>query len=283
MKPRRTRVTSTFLDSPPPVVLAHQGLDLRGAKNTMRAFRQAVRAGAQYLETDVHASADGVVVVFHDDRLDETTDTDGAIAELTWQELSVVRVGGEPIPRLEDVLAEFPTSMLNIDVKAEGAVEALAAVLARAERERPGTLARICVASFSDQRRRAVLRRLPRGVCTSGSVREAVLFWLGSRLRGTLSRVGPWVCHLAARRIDAFQVPERRGILRVVDSAFVEAAHRHGLAVHVWTVNDETAMHRLLDLGVDGLVTDRCDLALRVVAERADTRGDHLDPGSATP
>lgn len=225
----------------------------------MSAFDAAVRLGYRYVETDVHATADEVVVAFHDATLDRVSDGSGAIADLPWSTVRRARIGGaEPIPTLEDLLGSWPELRVNIDVKAAGAVEPLARVI-----ERTKAHDRVCVASFSDARRRAVVMRLSRPVATSagpvalGAFRVAAWLRFGAGVRTAL------------RGVDCLQVPERYGPLTVVSAATLAAAHDAGRQVHVWTVNDVATMNRLLDLGVDGIVTDRADLLRDVLRERS--------------
>jgi glycerophosphoryl diester phosphodiesterase len=221
----------------------------------MPAFERAVRLGYTYLETDVHVTADGVVVAFHDDDLLRTCGRPGRISELPWSEVAAARVGGdEPIPRLEELLAAWPTARFNIDCKTTRAAEPLAAVLARA-----AALHRVCVASFSDRRTASLRRRLGAGLCTgAGPVELAALRFVGVRATAAL----------------AAQVPIRQGPVRMVTAAFVRRAHQRGMQVHVWTVDDADEMRRLLDLGVDGIMTDR-PAVLRTVLSG---RGQWVDP-----
>jgi glycerophosphoryl diester phosphodiesterase len=230
--------------------------DLAGMENSMSAFRRAVEEGYRYIETDVQATTDGVVVVQHDDVLDRTTDRRGVIARLPWSEVGKARVGGrEPIPTLEAVLEELPAARLNVDVKADNAVGPVLRVL-----ERCNAWDRVCLASFSDARL-ARLRRLA-GPRLTTSMGPGTVFALWSS--------GRWPV-LGTRRFvrgQMAQVPEQQGPLRVVDRRFVDGAHRLGLEVHVWTINTEERMRALLDLGVDGIVTDRPDLLRDVLKSR---------------
>jgi glycerophosphoryl diester phosphodiesterase len=207
----------------------------------MPAFEHAIALGYRYLETDVHVTADGVLVAFHDDVLDRVTDRRGRIGDLPWSEVGAARVGGHAIPLLEDILGTWPQARLNIDAKHDGAVEPLAAVIGRT-----GADDRVCVAAFSD-RRLARFRRLTGGrVCTAAGPQEI------ARLR--LASYGPPVGRLAA---GCAQIPVRHGRVRLVDTAFVRATHRRAMQVHVWTIDEAAEMERLLDLGVDGIMTDR--------------------------
>ena len=222
----------------------------------MAAFQRAVDLGYRYLETDARATADGVAVAFHDGLLDRMTDRQGRLARRTWDEVRRARIGGtEPIPRLADVLGTWPDCFVNVDVKADGAVRATLDVLART-----GAADRVCIAAFSD-RRLAVLREaLGPGVCTALGPLEI------SRLRVAGWRSGSDRSGFGAGR--AAQVPMRIGPVPFVDTRLVEAAHDRGLAVHVWTVNDAADMRTLLDLGVDGVMTDRADVLRTMLEER---------------
>jgi len=249
----------SYLDVPVPLVMAHRGFSLEGLENSMTAFAAAVDLGVTHLETDVHATADSRLVAFHDDVLDRVTDGRGAVGDLPWRAVRRARIGGtEPVPLLEDVLGSWPEVRLNIDVKAAAAVGPLVDVVSRTR-----AWDRVCIASFSDARRRAVLRRLPGGVASSPGQSTVAAFWAASRGRTPLA-----VLRRLTRDVVCLQVPERHGRVRVVDDRFVRAAHGAGLQVHVWTVDDPADMHRLLDLGVDGIISDRADTALEVVRER---------------
>jgi glycerophosphoryl diester phosphodiesterase len=249
--------THPYLDGPHPRAYAHRGWhldDLAGMENSLSGFRRAADEGYRYLETDVHATSDGVVVVHHDSTLDRTTDLSGPVAARPWSVVGRAMIGGrEKITRLADLLEELPDARFNIDVKADAAVEPVLAVLRRS-----GAMGRVCLASFSDTRL-ARLRRLggPE-LLTSMGPRSAGALWLAGRVP---------VAGLVVRGTLA-QVPAAQGRLRIVDDRFVRAAHRRGLEVHVWTIDDEAEMARLLDLGVDGLVTDRPDVLREVLRAR---------------
>ncbi|MFP5415368.1 MAG: glycerophosphodiester phosphodiesterase family protein [Actinomycetes bacterium] len=231
----------------PFAALAHRGGACADApievENSLRAFTAAWAMGYRYLETDVHVTADGTLVAFHDDVLDRVTDAGGRLAALPWVEVARARIGGtEAIPTLDELLDALPLARFNIDIKAPAAVEPLARTLAA-----HGALTRVCVGSFST-RRLARFRRLTRGaVATSASPLEVGVFALAPGVRGV------WPLHGRA-----FQMPthEPRTGVRLLRPGVIEAAHRRGAAVHVWTVNDRTEMESLIDLGVDGIVTD---------------------------
>lgn len=233
-----------------PLAMAHRGFSLDGHENTMAAFAAAVDLGYRYVETDVHATLDGMLVAFHDSTLDRVTDAVGVIAELAWREVSGARIGGtESIPTLEDLLGTWPELRVNIDVKAMPAVQPLVDVI-----ERTRSHHRICLASFSDPRRRTVLRRLSAPVATSAGSRTTAAFLAACAVRS------PRLAGRSLRGIDCLQVPEAARWLPLVTRRTLAAAHAAGAELHVWTVNDRDDMVRLLDLGVDGLITDRADL-----------------------
>ncbi len=248
----------TFLEGAPPRIIAHRGLALEAPENTLLAFLKALSAGATHLETDVHASADRVAVVSHDPDLSRVAGRSVEVGRLTMAELRRIPLGeGQGFCSLAEALDAFPEARFNIDVKDERA--ALPAVTAIREARATG---RVLITSFSRERRRAVADALP-GVATSPSVPEFVPALLSAKLglAGLVRR------HL--RGFAAVQVPERRGPVRVVTPRTVRAVHAAGAEVHVWTVNDPAAMTRLLDLGVDGIVTDRCDVLRGLVDARA--------------
>lgn len=224
----------------------------------MAAFGAAVELGYRYVETDVHATADGVVVAVHDATLDRVTDATGRIADLPWARVREARIGGtEPVPTLAEVLATWPDLRVNLDLKSPGAVAPTVAVIEAAR-----AWDRVCIASFSDRRRTGALARLTAPVATSAGTGT-----VGRFLAAVAARSSAGVAR-ALRAVHCLQVPERAGAVRVVTTRTLAAAHAHGVQVHVWTVNDQGDMERLLDLGVDGLVTDRADLLREVLAAR---------------
>jgi glycerophosphoryl diester phosphodiesterase len=238
----------------PPLAFAHRGGAAAGDENTTVAFGRAVEMGYTYLETDVHATADGVVVVFHDDTLDRLLGRPGRVRDVRWADLSALRVGGvAAVPRLDEVLEAWPNVRFNIDMKDDPAVDPTVDVVRRA-----GAVDRVLLASFADRRLARARAALP-AVATSMGTREVARLWLASRVGGRL-RVSPSVV--------AAQVPVRHGRVRVVDRRFVGAAHRAGLQVHVWTIDDPVTMNLLLDLGVDGIMTDRIEVLRDVYAAR---------------
>jgi glycerophosphoryl diester phosphodiesterase len=240
-----------FLDHPGPIPFAHRGGSLDGRENSMAAFERAIGLGYRYLETDVRATGDGTLIAFHDKTLDRVTDHTGAIAQLPYSKVAKARIAGtEPIPLLEEMLDAWPDARVNIDVKAENAIGPLTEVLHRAR-----AWDRVCVTSFSTRRLRHVRARMRllsgREVCTALSPHGVALLWARS-LAGPLAGL----IRLRELGVPCAQVPHRLARAPFVTRAFVATAHALGLHVHVWTVNDPRAMGQLLDLGVDGIITD---------------------------
>ena len=228
-------------------VLAHRGASAdRPPGNTMPAFVRALELGVDHIETDVQASADGRVVVFHDDRLDGTTTGSGRIADHPWSHLQSLRyrVDGAPtddgLILLEDALARFADAAFNIDVKTDATVEPVVDVLRRHDAR-----ARVCVAAFGWRRLRRLRRLLGDGWCTAYSRPEIAATRALSWLRLPVIRFG-----------DAVQVPRAQHDVTVVDRRFVDACHRRHVAVYVWTVNDPAEVARLHRIGVDAVITD---------------------------
>lgn len=245
-----------------PIAMAHRGFSADGLENSMAAFRAGVDLGFRYLETDVHTTADGVLLLFHDESLDRVTDGSGKVAELPHAEVAKARIGGqEPIPTFDELVTGLPEARLNLDVKDWSSVRSTAAAI-----ERHQVHHRVLVTSFSDRRRRAVLKLLSRPVASSAGVGSNALFTLlGPALPRPVFRR---LMRRVLRDVHALQVPVRYGRLPVVTRGFLRRAHDLGLVVHVWTINEEDEMHRLLELGVDGIVTDRADLLRDVLMRR---------------
>lgn len=235
----------------------------------MRAFERTVRLGYTYIETDVHATSDGRLVVFHDDTLDRLTGLSGPVSARPYREIARARVlGTEPIPLLEDVLGAWPDMRFNIDVKEAAAV----APLARALR-RTGTYDRVCLAPFSRARLRQVRAAMGAAVCTSLTRSGVAALKISSLFRSLLPTPGDPATPLAALRAAAgprfraacVQVPPfwgpsgtnpEQGPFAVITPSLLRAAHAFGMQVHAWTIDDPDQMRHLLDLGVDGIMTD---------------------------
>ncbi len=239
--------------------MAHRGGFLseadRPRENTMYAFSRAVERGYRYLETDAHVSADGVLFSFHDDTLDRVTDASGVPERLPWRALEQVRVAGiDPIPTFDELLDTLPGARFNIDLKVPQAIEPLVRAL-----DDHAAHDRVCVGSFSSARIRA-FRRLTRGRVATAAGPAGVAWQAYAPLGRRIAR-SPGV---------VLQIPARawRERLPVLTSGLVRTAHAAGRAVHVWTVNERAEMERLIEAGVDGLVSDRIDLLAEVLDER---------------
>jgi glycerophosphoryl diester phosphodiesterase len=249
-----------FLDHPGPLALAHQGGAGEAPENSAAAFRHAVEdLGYRYLETDVRLTRDGRVVVLHDDTVDRVTDGTGAVADLDHAELSRFRLRGpdgtpsdERIPLLADLLVRWPDVRWNIDAKDDRVAHPLASLVGRL-----GVVDRVCLGAFSGRRVAALRRRLGPRLCTvCGPLDVARL--LARAYGARLGRV----------RGACAQVPVRRYGITIVTPRFLRAAREAGVPVVVWTIDDEVEMHRLLDLGVGGLISDRPSVLRRVLEAR---------------
>jgi len=255
-----------YLSRSSPRVLAHRGLVTPDAaaqgvvENSFAAVAEAHAAGAEYVESDCHLTADGEVVLFHDDDLQRVAGDPRAIADVRLHEIEELMAERGGLVTLAQALEAFPDVRFNLDVKAATAAEHVGRLVApHAER--------VLLTSFSDERRLAAL----------SAARDA-----GAATRPATSPGSGTIARLLAARtlhrtrrvrallddVDALQIPERQGPVRVVSRGLIRDAHAAGVEVHVWTVNDEDDMSRLLDLGVDGLVTDRADAALALVNGR---------------
>ena len=241
-----------FLEHDGVLAFAHRGDGEAAPENTAAAFESAVMQGYRYLETDVHCTRDGVLIAFHDDRLDRVTGESGIIRELNYPDVARARVmGREPIPLMEDLLGEFPDTCFNIDPKSDTAVGPLIEAIKRTQAHD-----RVCIGSFSDRRLRWLRSALPT-VCTSMATLETT--------RARLSSIG---LPIGSLRAACAQVPVTWNGIKVIDHRFVQAMKTRGLQTHVWTVNELQEMHRLLDLGIDGLMTDRPAVLKEVLLAR---------------
>lgn len=245
-----------------PIGFAHRGADV-DRENTLAAYEAAVEAGFGYLELDVQSTADGVLVCFHDDTLDRVTTGSGRIADHTWAELAAVRTGGQPLLRFEDLLRRWDDVRLNVDLKSPDSVAEMVRLVAAHD-----AWDRVLFASFADSRRRRVRSQLRR----AGHAGRKPAFSAGQAAIAAFVLLSPLGLGRALRRwamdVDCLQVPVSHRGIPVVTAGFLRRAHAAGLAVHVWVVDDAAQMHRLLDLGVDGIMTDRAEVLAEVFAAR---------------
>jgi glycerophosphoryl diester phosphodiesterase len=227
-----------YFSSPTPHIFAHRGLALNCRENTLDAFEAALRAGATHIETDAHGTLDGIAVLFHDDKLNGRNISEYIQADLP-----------EYIPTLESALVQFPEAKFNIDIKNQYAVSAVTQVITRLSAEH-----RILISSFSSSRRRSVVRNCP-GVATSASTAQFAPAFIAA-LMGQ-----QWLVNRALKNCEAVQIPARALGRSTVTPRLVKAYHRAGVLVDVWTVNEAAVMQALVAAGVDGIVTDRTDIA----------------------
>jgi glycerophosphoryl diester phosphodiesterase len=258
-----------YLDRPGPWLVAHRGGSLLAPENTLAAFDRAAALGADAIETDVHLTGDGVVVVFHDDETARLTGAPGTIEGRTFAEVSALDAGfaftpdggrtfpqrgrGLHPPALSDVLARYPAMRFNVDAKSED--PALASALARTIQAARAE-ARVCVGAFSDAQAERLGALLPE--CARFLPEQAATCHVMAAKSGRAGAPCP-------EGYDLADLPHRLGDQVVVDAPVVAWFHARGIPVHVWTVDEEHEMRLLLGLGVDGIVTDRPDVLARVL------------------
>jgi glycerophosphoryl diester phosphodiesterase len=257
-----------FLTGEQPLAFAHRGGSLLWPENTLLAFEGALAAGCRYLETDLHTTRDGTIVVFHDPRLDRTTNGVGRLKDLSLAELKRLDAGyrftldgktfphrgkGLTVPTFEELLELDASARYNVEIKQSDPpmVRALWQLI-----ERRGLHDRLLVAAARDRLVREFRRVSAGSVATSAGTNEGRLFWAASRIG---------LAHLVPAPYDALQVPPRSGPLTVVDRRFIGSAHARGLHVHAWTIDDAAEMRQLLALGVDGIMSDRPDVLVDVL------------------
>lgn len=242
-----------YLDARGPIAIAHRGGAGEAPENTREAFEAAHALGFRYFETDAQLSADGVVVAFHDDKLDRVSNEVGKIADWRWNELADVPINGTGrLSTMEDLLAQFPETRFNIDAKSDRVLGPLLDLISSA-----GAFDRICLGSFSERRLKQARARCGDELCTSFGPRAIID--LMARSRGIARPLG------AGR---AVQAPARFRGVKVIDERFVSQVHKDGLVVHAWTIDDPGQMHQLFDMGVDGIMTDRPSVLRRVMEDR---------------
>ena len=242
-----------YLEHDGVLAFAHRGGDRRAPENTIAAFADAAAQGYRYLETDVHVSRDGEVFAFHDDSLLRMTGEDIAISTLDAVDIETIKVVGDhAIPRMENLLEAFPECRFNIDAKAWPVVEPLADLIRGL-----GVDARVSIVAFSDARILKICQLVGRPICHSVGPREAARF-----------RLAAWLGLNAYFSAGCVQLPVDVKGVGLITQASVAHAHKLGLQVHAWTINDESTMHNLIDMGVDGIMTDDCALLKSVLVER---------------
>lgn len=238
------------------LAFAHRGGAGAWPENTMPAFQGAVDLGYRYIETDVHATRDGVLLAFHDDKLDRVTDMQGVIAEMDYAEVRKARIAGtEPIPLMAELLSAWPELRINIDPKRDNAAGPLIQLLKDAN-----AVERVCVNSFSGRRTAGIREALGPNLCTGMGPLST------TRLRFS-SWAGPAGFVFGGFAEGCAQIPTEQYGITLVDENLVGKAHELGLQVHVWTIDDPDEMRRLIEVGVDGLMTDEPALMKTVLSE----------------
>ena len=244
--------THPYLTLGPFACFAHRGGGGEGPENAKCTIAAAVDLGFRYIETDVQATSDGVVLVFHDDDLDALTDGHGIVAELPHAEIQQARIGGtEPVLTLEEALVEFPETHFNIDIKTDQALMPTIELVRKLN-----CLHRVCLASFSDQRLSHIRRELGPAACTGAGPKDV-----------TKLKFSSWGIPFLRSPALCAQVPISEYGITIVTRRFIRYCERHGVVVHVWTIDEEDEMRRLIRLGVHGLMSSRPSLLKRIAIE----------------
>lgn len=232
---------------------AHRGGDEFADENSLQAFQAAYELGYRYLETDVHVSRDGVLMAFHDADLQRLLGEQTRIDAMLASELQKITLPkGGTIPTLSDLLEQFPDAYFNIDAKAAASCQPLAELI-----NQMGAHKRVCIGAFQDHHIRQTCRLMTHPVCRSMGQKGVRRFFLGAQ-------IGLWQPFTAA----CVQLPMRAAGRQLVSAHTLAYAHRRGLKMHVWTVNDESQMNDLLDMGVDGIMTDKISTLKRLLQRR---------------
>ncbi|MGA1713724.1 MAG: glycerophosphodiester phosphodiesterase family protein [bacterium] len=224
----------------------HKGLD----ENTIEAFSEAIKHGATHLESDTQATKDDVAVLLHDQDLKRVAGIDYRVSELTLGELQEIPLtAGGRIPTLSEALNHFPAAFFNLDIKTKRAIDPTIAAI-----EENHAHERVLISSFSNPVRKSALEKFSRPVATSGSVSIALAAWASHKFL-----FGFGLTQIL-KNVDALQVPVQKGLIRFAEKKLISRAQKQGTEIHFWTINEPAEMKRLLDLGADGIVTDRADL-----------------------
>lgn len=251
-----------FFEGPTPRVLAHRGLttgEHEHAENSLAAVAAALSAGVRYVESDCHLTRDGEVVLFHDDSVERVTGDPRLVADLTLRELEALMLDHGGLLTLRDALDGFPDARFNLDAKAAAVTEEMGRLIAPCAD-------RVLVASFSDDRRRAVLEACARAGAEQLPATSAGTATI-ARVLAAVAGGSKALTARALRGTDALQIPRRHGMLPVLTDRLIRHAHAAGVEVHVWTINDPDEMRELVSRGVDGIITDRADAALEALDE----------------
>lgn len=244
------------------IVMPHRGGCNESLENSWVALEHAYSLGYKYFETDVRATKDNVVVIYHDDTLERVNNHAGRVEDMTWEELSHISYSdGSQIVRLEDALKKYSDLNFNIDIKNDHVVEPFIQLL----NDMPEVQERILVASFSSNRLKKIRAAFSGRVKTSLGMSEVIKLKLASTLT-----ISPRLFGVPSPRqgVVAVQVPMKFGIIKVVTKRFISACHRQGMAVQVWVIDDPEEMEFLIDMGVDGIFTDSPSLAKQILISR---------------
>ena len=248
-----------YLSPALPRIFAHRGFAAAPGlvENTMAAFRAALELGATHLESDIQVTLDGVPVLFHDDDLLRLAVLPRKISAVTSTELAQIAAANDfEVPTLREALTELPTTRFNLDLKVSGAIAPTASLI-----NELGAQERILVVSFSESRRGETVKAISGSVaCSAGGTRVLAL-WLAAKLR-----LGFAVRRLASP-IQALQIPVKQGPIRFDSRRFIAQMTAAGLELHYWTINDASEMKRLISLGAHGIVTDRTDIAVKILGK----------------
>lgn len=248
---------TSYFDAPYPRRFAHRGLSEHKSgidENSLEAIQAAIDAGATHVESDTHATKDGTAVLFHDDDLQRVAGVGGKISEYRIAQLRSIKLrNGSLIPTLSEVLSSFPDLYLNLDIKSEGAISPTVKAI---EDQRAHD--RVLVSSFSHSRRMRALAELSKPVATSASMRTVAMAWASHTFLFGLG------FRQLTKDIDAFQIPPRQGLIRFATKGFIKRAKATDNEIHFWTINDPEEMASLIELGADGIVTDRVDLLAKL-------------------
>ena len=239
-----------YLNEPGVSISAHRGGSIEAPENTLESFRYAVDIGSAYIETDVQLSADGIPFIFHDDDLKRLLGKDIIFNSLHSDEINQLRLfESYQIPTLNEALRKFPNTLFQIDVKTDEVALPTIQVIKDLDASR-----RVCIASFSSKRLRLVKENFPE-VCLSMGPREIFKLLLSS-----------FGLYKKTIQGDCLQIPIYQYGIKLVTKRFVKFVQSLGLKIHVWTINDEDTMQKLINLGVDGIITDRPKLLKDVLS-----------------
>jgi glycerophosphoryl diester phosphodiesterase len=251
------RAIHPYLSPARPRIFAHRGFAAAEGlvENTIPAFEAAIKLGASHIESDIQVTSDGVPMLFHDIDLQRVAGVPRKVSELSAAEVAKIDLGGGAfIPTLKAALTALPDARFNLDLKVASAISPAIAVIRELEAQN-----RVLLTSFSDRRRKVAVRRLNASVPSSAGGSRVLALWFAAKVRNR------WLVRIIAAPVVALQIPVASGKIRFDSPAFIAQMKRAGLEIHYWTINDSAEMQRLIDLGADGIVTDRTDIAVNTL------------------